>query len=109
MSGDYSTVLGGGFNTVSGLYSNAVAGQLVSVHGDYSVAAGYDMTVDEECTYCVIGGGYYNSVSAEGVTVGGGFYNTVNMDGAVISGGYYGKALGYASCLLYTSPSPRDS
>ncbi len=83
ISGEYSSVSGGGSNTASG-YTSSVSG------GYTNTASGHRSSVS---------GGQYNTAGGNYSSVSGGGYNTAGAYRSSVSGGYINTAGGYTSSV----------
>ena len=84
ITGEFSSVSGGNFNTASGLASSVVAGSGNTAFGDYSSVSGGD----------------FNTASGLASSVSGGTYNVAEGSRSSVSGGGFNSASGSNSSVL---------
>jgi hypothetical protein len=87
ISGDYATISGGQNNTANGQHSFIGSGQGNTVGTDWSVIAGGNGNEVSAGNYSTIGGGSNNSVQSNESVIAGGSNNTITQDWSAILGG----------------------
>ena len=99
LSGDYSAILGGFSNAVSGRYTFVAGGSRNSASGLYVAAiGGFSNTASG--TYSFIGGGAFNVASSSNAIILGGVLNSASGTYANVLGGLRNSAVGDYSAII---------